>query len=237
MTTADAFSDGGGTRDGGAARDGCGEGGAARDGGAARRRNRSSAQVRRNLLDTAARLVRERGVATVTYRDIAAAAGTSDSVLLRHFGTKNELIVAAVIEPFTAALRELADAARSRREEQPGPGVSAPDPIGSRRMFLAGLHEILSANRSVVRILLAAEASGTADPVLTPALARLRLVLDALADAGPEPPLTARVVIAMAVSVAALDDVLFPMPGGPPSPDALVTALAALATHGRAGPE
>jgi AcrR family transcriptional regulator len=53
--------------------------------------------VRRDLIDAAARLARERGIASVTYRDIAAEAGTSDSVLLRQFGTRNELLVDAVV--------------------------------------------------------------------------------------------------------------------------------------------
>lgn len=181
--------------------------------------------MRQGLLDAAARLVRERGVAAVTYRDIAAAAGASDSVLLRHFGSRTEVIVDAVIEPFTASLAELA---RTRHERPSGPEA--------RRTFLARLHEILADNRSVVRALLAVEASGTDDPALAPARARLREVLAALADGGPESELTNRATIAMAVAVAALDDVLFPMPPGPPSPDALVTALAGLATHGRAGP-
>lgn len=211
------------------------------DGDDARRTNRSSAEVRQGLLDAAARLVRERGVAAVTYRDIAAEAGTSDSVLLRHFGTKNELILDAVIEPFTASLAEMA---RRRRD-----GPADPDPVRARRTFLTELHEALSGNRSVVRALLAAEASGADDPVLAPARERLREVLAALAEgsraggaadpaggtAQGEDELSARVVIAMVVAATALDDVLFPVPAGPPSPGALVTALTALTTHGRAG--
>jgi TetR/AcrR family transcriptional repressor of nem operon len=212
------------------------------DGDAARRTNRSSAEVRQGLLDAAARLVRERGVAAVTYRDIAAEAGTSDSVLLRHFGTKNELIADAVIEPFTASLAEMV---RKRRD-----GPADPDPVRARRTFLTELHEALSGNRSVVRALLAAEASGADDPVLAPGRARLREVLAALAEVsraggGAADPaggtaqgdheLTARVVIAMVVAATALDDVLFAVPAGPPSPGALVTALTVLTTHGRAG--
>jgi len=200
------------------------------DGSAARRTNRSSAQVRQGLLDAAARLVRERGVAAVTYRDIAAEAGASDSVLLRHFGTKNELIVDAVIEPFTESLAELV---RARRDEPAGPDA---DPARARRSFLADLHTVLAGNRSVVRALLAAEASGADDdPALAAARGRLREVLAGLAEVSPEPELTARVVVAMVVAVAALDDVLFPVPAGPPTPDALIDALAALTVHGRAG--
>lgn len=207
------------------------------DGALARRTNRSSVEVRQGLLDAAARLVRERGVAAVTYRDIALEAGASDSVLLRHFGTKNELIVEAVIEPFTASLEDLA---RRRRDEPPDV-----DPVTVRRGFLAELYGLLSGNRSVVRAMLAAEAAagaagasgaaGAADPVLASARARLLAVLAELTDGSSDPELTSRVVMAMVVAVAALDDVLFPMPAGPPPPDALVTALAGLAAHGRAG--
>ena len=200
------------------------------DGDTARRTNRSSAQVRQGLLDAAARLVRERGVAAVTYRDIAAEAGASDSVLLRHFGSKNELISEAVIEPFTTALEQLVV---TRRRDLAGP--PGRDPLPVRRVFLVELHEILAGNRSLVRALLAAEASGVEDPVLVPALRRLREVLGALSEAGEEPELTARLLTAMSVAVAALDDVLFPPPAGLPPRDALVNALAALTMYGRAG--
>lgn len=202
------------------------------DGVVARRTNRSSAEVRRGLLDAAARLVRERGVAAVTYRDIAIEAGTSDSVLLRHFGTKNELIVDAVVEPFIASLTDLV---RTRGQAPAGGESPGADPGEARRTFIADLHEILAGNRGVVRAMLAAESSGADDPSLGPALARLRAVLAELAEVSPEPELTARVVIAMVVAAAALDDVLFPVPAGPPSKGALVDALAGLATHGRAG--
>jgi AcrR family transcriptional regulator len=207
-----------------------------RDGDGARRTNRSSARVRQDLLEAAARLARERGVAGVTYREIAAEARVSDSVLLRHFGTKNDLLVDAVVGPFAASLAEMARIWRG------GPA----DSTASNRAFLTELHDGLSRNRSIMRTVLAAEAAGDEDPILVGARSRLREVFAGLADVTPgveaergaapfEPELTARTVIAMMVAVTALDDVLFPGPAGPPAREDLISALTGLTSHGRAG--
>ncbi|MDT7564765.1 MAG: hypothetical protein QOE32_459 [Pseudonocardiales bacterium] len=181
-------------------------------------------------------MARERGVAGVTYREIAAEARVSDSVLLRHFGTKNDLLVDAVVGPFAASLAEMARIWRG------GPA----DSTASNRAFLTELHDGLSRNRSIMRTVLAAEAAGDEDPILVGARSRLREVFAGLADVTPgveaergaapfEPELTARTVIAMMVAVTALDDVLFPGPAGPPAREDLISALTGLTAHGRAG--
>jgi AcrR family transcriptional regulator len=192
--------------------------------------SRSTEQVRRDLLDAAARLAGERGIAAVTYRDVAAAAGASDSVLLRQFGTKNGLLVDAVVAPFTATLAEM---------------IGVWGGGGSKHSFLRELYDGLAGNRGIVRIMLAAEAAGDDDPTLVAARTRLREVFAGLAEVsqsvgeqrGPsafEPGLTARVVLAMTVAVSALDDLLFPEDA--PSAEQLITALSELTAHGRAGP-
>jgi TetR/AcrR family transcriptional regulator len=78
-------------------------------------------QRRRQILDTAGRLFAERGFAGTTTRQIAAAVGTSETVLFRHFPTKESLYSAILeqqvpvsqVERWLEELRKIAD----RRED------------------------------------------------------------------------------------------------------------------------
>jgi AcrR family transcriptional regulator len=68
-----------------------------------RRSRRSSREVRALLLDAAARVIGEKGLGAST-REIATVAGVSENSLFRHFPTKSDLVVAAVIDPFVRFL-------------------------------------------------------------------------------------------------------------------------------------
>jgi AcrR family transcriptional regulator len=57
---------------------------------------RAAAETRREILASAAGLFRERGYAQTSVRDIAAAAGTDAALVIRHFGSKEELFLEAV---------------------------------------------------------------------------------------------------------------------------------------------
>src|SRR5689334_24272602 len=71
---------------------------------------------RRQILDVAAELFSQRGFAGTTTRQIAAAVGTSETVLFRHFPTKESLYAAileqkvssAEVEHWLADLRTIA---------------------------------------------------------------------------------------------------------------------------------
>ena len=62
---------------------------------------RSSAAVREDLLEAAAYLFARRGYAGASTKEIAQLAGTYETSLYTHFGSKAGIFSAAVIEPFT----------------------------------------------------------------------------------------------------------------------------------------
>ncbi|WP_370501062.1 TetR/AcrR family transcriptional regulator [Mycolicibacterium sp. jd] len=79
-----------------------------------------------------------RGFAATTYADVARGARTSESSLHRHFGSKQNLLAEAVLEPIAAALSELPDWWASG-----GFGPSA----GERLRLVARLYDTLGSHR------------------------------------------------------------------------------------------
>lgn len=65
------------------------------------RQRRASAEVRSSLLKAAAHLFARDGYARTTTKEIAAAAGTAETAIFRHFGSKAELFAEAVVAPLT----------------------------------------------------------------------------------------------------------------------------------------
>lgn len=73
---------------------------------------RSGVLTRGRILDAAVELMRTLGLARVTTKEIAKAAGCSEAALYRHFSGKEELFVTVLQErmpPFTALLARLAE--------------------------------------------------------------------------------------------------------------------------------
>jgi AcrR family transcriptional regulator len=60
--------------------------------------------LREHLIDAAERLLTERQFSTITTRDIARAAQVSDGVLYNYFSDKSELLIAALVRRYAAAL-------------------------------------------------------------------------------------------------------------------------------------
>lgn len=81
-----------------------------------------TAERRRQILDTAARLFSERGFAGTTTKQIASAVGIGETVLFRHFPSKESLYASILedrmpvtqLEQWLGELRELAD----RRDDE-----------------------------------------------------------------------------------------------------------------------
>ncbi|UXA11494.1 TetR/AcrR family transcriptional regulator [Mycobacterium sp. SMC-8] len=109
------------------------------------RRRRPTVEVRRELLRSAEASFVTRGFAATTYADIARGARTSESALHRHFGSKQNLLAEAVLEPIAAALSELPDWWASG-----GPGP----PAGERLRLVARLYDTLRSHRPLVRTLM-----------------------------------------------------------------------------------
>jgi AcrR family transcriptional regulator len=60
--------------------------------------------LREHLIDTAGKLLGQRQVSAITTRDIARSAGVSDGVLYNYFGTKHELLVAALVRRYAGSV-------------------------------------------------------------------------------------------------------------------------------------
>jgi AcrR family transcriptional regulator len=68
---------------------------------------RSSADTRDRILDVTAELMRHSGLASVTTREIARAAGLTEAALYRHFRSKEDLLTCALAERLPAFLEIL----------------------------------------------------------------------------------------------------------------------------------
>ena len=139
-----------------------------------------------------------RGYAHSSTREIAEAAGVSEALLFRYFGTKAKLFERAVVEPF----QRLMDAHVIA-------GADADD--------VRWLYELFNDNRDLVVALLAAQAHEidlSHKPELAEALERLHIAAELECavrggDAG-ETPGPVPVTFAMVFALAVFDDWLFP---------------------------
>lgn len=196
---------------------------------------RNSDEVRAALLAAASRLFIEYGYSGTGYREIAVAAGTSESVLYRHFGSKDDLLAEAVLRPFTdsfeAASRDWARIdAETRRARQ--------------TLVIAELYGMFVENRHLVRVLM-----GLAhDPrhqelnqTITDWFARTFTMLGGLSQERAraegitpyEPELRIRAVVAMVMAAAALDDWFLTHDGTALPPVQVVGTMSSLVDLGR----
>lgn len=82
---------------------------------------------REALMDAAKRCLAERGYSHTSARDIASAAGVSTAAIGYHYGTKDELLIAALLE----ALAEWAAALARRLQAVPAAGSPADRFVGT----------------------------------------------------------------------------------------------------------
>ncbi|QLE75280.1 TetR/AcrR family transcriptional regulator [Streptomyces rectiverticillatus] len=105
---------------------------------------------REELLSAAMRYVGEHGLATLTLRPLAAALGTSDRMLVYHFGSRERLVVALLDRAFAdlAALRQgwqggkPSDLVRVLWQAFTEPGVRAAHRLYLEAASLAGTDEL-----------------------------------------------------------------------------------------------
>ncbi|WP_162462236.1 TetR family transcriptional regulator [Mycolicibacterium sp. CBMA 234] len=202
---------------------------------AAEQPRRHSDEVRSALLVAATTLFRENGFSATGYRDIALSAGTSESVLYRHFGSKSNLLAEAALQPFTdsfqaASRRWTAMTPEARRARQP--------------QVIAELYSTFVANRHLVRVLMGLahdpthadlnaltarrfEQSFTTLGALSVERARAEQVTPY------EPELRIRSVVAMVLAAAVLDDWFFTRGDEVLAGSRVVAAMSALVDRGR----
>jgi AcrR family transcriptional regulator len=159
--------------------------------------------ARARIRDEALRLFAERGADAVTMRDIAAAAGVSPALLIRHYGSKDGL-VAAVDDHVVATLEALLTEATSRPSDDALEPSAVPTLVDSLATHLPADSPIPA---YLSRLL---TAGGT---VASAVFARLygisRTALDAMvaggvADAGADPAVRAAVLMANDLAVLML---------------------------------
>lgn len=161
------------------------------------------------LLDAAVRVFSERGYAGATTREIAEAAGTTEALLFRHFGSKANLFEVAVLAPFTEFITAFsAEWAERDRVD------TFKDPLDE---FVGWLFRMLRSNQQMVLAMITAQqrdhelAQGRS--MATEALDRLTDYVEHAARVsgwqGLDVALATRLVVGMVIAAGVLEDWLF----------------------------
>lgn len=195
--------------------------------------------MRRALVDSAAAAFAAHGYGGASTKEIARAAGTSETSIYRHFGSKAGLFSAAVAEPFCSFLDQYRSTLAGQFDEPW-------DDDRLMREFLGEFFAHLRARREAVVALLssagdpeAAEAAGAVAERLDEVFAALEgFAVDRARDVGGYSPERAdawlRLLAGMVTSVAVLDRWFVP-PRWAGRPDELLDVMSQMALHGILG--
>lgn len=195
---------------------------------------RSSEDVRSTLMNTAERLFAAKGYSNTSTRDIANESGVHESLIFRHFGSKQELFKQAVAEPFAGFVSAYVEA----WQEAPVMTRSF-DALCSE--FVAGVFDLLSEHRLLAMALANARAyeldeADDAPSPFGPLLAQIESVAIAEVTArnfGPiDMPVLIRLIVGTVMSVTMFDDWLFSDQGRHPSRQRIINELTTLMVHG-----
>jgi AcrR family transcriptional regulator len=188
---------------------------------------------RRLLLDAARALFARQDYRSTTTREIAEAAGVTEHLLFRHFGSKAALFREALVLPFTSFVDEFGRTWRSVVPEET-------DEEQLARHFVARLYDVFVEHRGLLVTLMASE--GLSEEEMTDAgVADIRRALTALGQIGAEgmqlrgmrsgrPDLAAYSTVAMIAGMAALRSTYFGTKQ--PSREAIVEELTQAQLHG-----
>ncbi|BBX17454.1 TetR family transcriptional regulator [Mycolicibacterium duvalii] len=194
---------------------------------------RPRGEARRLLLDAARDLFARKDYRATTTREIAEAAGVSEYLLFRHFGSKAGLFREALVTPFTTFLDEFRDTWRSVVPEKT-------DEEELARQFVGRLYDVLVEHQGLVLTLVTADGLGD-DELEAAGIADIRRVLNVLGEISAEgmrlrgkrsrqPDLPAHSTVAMVVGMVALRSTFFG--GAPPPREAIVDELVQAVLHG-----
>lgn len=199
------------------------------------RSRRSSAKVRSLVLQAARELFDERAYEQVSTREIAGRAGVTQALVFRHFGTKANLFVEAVYQPFYDFVTDYI-----RRWAQRGHGSESSAHI--TEIFVGGLYQLLLDNHKLL-VALTGQASGGSPELPVHATGLLREIFDRLEREvvleneaqGVQTMDTAyavRFALALVYGVATLDQALFPVDRPRPSRESIVNQMAGYVVRG-----
>jgi len=200
--------------------------------GAARR---GPDEVRRLLLEAARALFAARGYAGASTRDIALKAGVSEALLFRHFGTKAKLFERAILDPINEFTHDFVEEWKARSGAD-----HTPEEISYA--YVDGFYRLLSENRDLVLALVTAQAYESIDDLNAASpLSRLMEELEVVTRREAElrgfrfdVQISVRLVAGMVMSMALLDEWLFPAGKRRPSRQRIVNEMVALMLHGLA---
>jgi AcrR family transcriptional regulator len=201
---------------------------------------RSPGEARELVIASAQELFAANGFSGTSTREIAEHAGVNYSILYRNFGTKANLFDLAVVEPVRQFLSRYIDQWADHTK------LAQPADIPARE-FVGGLYDVLRENRTLVMALVSAHAfNGDAfDQERPPApLAELLAGLSDFVAAAAErngftwldPPVAIRFTIGLVLSVAVLDDWLFPAHDRQLDRDDFVEEMVQFVLHGISHP-
>ena len=194
---------------------------------------RARGEPRRLLLDAARNLFARKDYRSTTTREIADAAGVTEHLLFRNFGSKAGLFNQALVAPFTDFVEDFGSTWQSLIPEDT-------DEQELARHFVGRLYDVLIEHRGLLLTLVSSEtltddelaATGIAD--IGNALAALgRISAEGIALRGlrsERPALPAHSTVAMIVGMVAMRSTFFG--AEPPSREAIVDELVQAALHG-----
>ncbi|GFG70440.1 TetR/AcrR family transcriptional regulator [Mycolicibacter senuensis] len=194
---------------------------------------RPRGEPRRLLLDAARDLFARQDYRATTTREIAQAAGVTEALLFRHFGSKATLFREALVEPFTGFIDEFGRTWSSLDPEQTGEEDLA-------RHFVGRLYDVFVGHQGLLLTLMSSE-SLTEDELVETGIADVRRAIALLGQISAEgmnmrsigsahPNLPAHSTVAMIAGMAALRSTYFG--SRPPSRKVIVEELTQATLHG-----
>ncbi|MDQ1571363.1 MAG: hypothetical protein QOF79_2037 [Actinomycetota bacterium] len=194
---------------------------------------RQRGEPRRLLLDAARTLFARRDYRSTTTREIAEAAGVSEYLLFRHFGSKAGLFREALVLPFTSFVDGFGQTWKAVVPEET-------DEDELSRLFVGQLYDVLVEHQGLLLTLVASD--GLSEEEIEGAgIADIRRALTILSQISAEgmqirgmqsshPDLPAHSTVAMIVGMVALRSTFFG--SKPPSREAIVDELVQAILHG-----
>lgn len=194
---------------------------------------RARGAPRKLLLDTARARFARQDYRSTTTREIAAAAGVTEHLLFRNFGSKAALFREALVQPFTDFVEEFGRTWRAVVPEET-------DEEELARRFVGQLYDVLVEHRGLLLTLMASEALSEEEKA-DAGIAEIRQAITALGQISAEgmhlrglrsdhPDLPAYSTVAMIAGMAALRSAYFGTT--PPPRETIVDELIQAILHG-----
>ncbi|OBA69221.1 TetR family transcriptional regulator [Mycolicibacterium elephantis] len=194
---------------------------------------RPRGEARRLLLDAARELFARRDYRTTTTREIAEAAGVTEYLLFRHFGSKAGLFREALVLPFTDFVDDF-----GKTWQAVIPDKTTEEEL--TRQFVGQLYDVLVEHQGLLLTLVASDGLSD-DEIESAGIADIRRALTLLGQISAEgmqlrgmrsgqPDLPAHSTVAMIVGMVALRSTFFG--NRPPPREAIVNELVQAILHG-----